>query len=72
MNAGGPFQTYLDMQARLDLYSVSNAVLTAAQCQEVTKLADSDTWKIDGVNIKRGQDAVTCQYNPQCPGLWRH
>ncbi|MEY8234065.1 hypothetical protein AALA82_21090, partial [Oscillospiraceae bacterium 50-16] len=56
---GGVFQSYLDVQARFDLYSVSNAILIAAQCPEATKLADFDTWKADGVYVKRGQDAIT-------------
>lgn len=56
---GGVFQSYLDVQARFDLYSVSNAILIAAQCPEATKLADFDTWKGDGVYVKRGQDAIT-------------
>ena len=56
---GGVFQGYLDVQARFDLYSVSNAILIAAQCPEATKLADFDTWKGDGVYVKRGQDAIT-------------
>lgn len=42
---GGLFQAYLDVQARFDLYSVSNAILIAAQCPEATKLADFDSWK---------------------------
>lgn len=33
------FQTYLDVQARFDRYSVSNAVLIAAQYQEATRLS---------------------------------
>ena len=56
---GGVFRAYLDVQARFDLYSVSNAILIAAQCPEATKLADFDTWKADGVYVKRGQDAIT-------------
>lgn len=36
------FQPYLDVQARFDRYSVSNAVLIAAQCPEATRLADFD------------------------------
>ncbi len=56
---GGLFRAYLDVQARFDLYSVSNAILIAAQCPEATKLADFDTWKADGVYVKRGQDAIT-------------
>ena len=56
---GGLFQGYLDVQARFDLYSVSNAILIAAQCPEATKLANFDSWKADGVYVKRGQDAIT-------------
>lgn len=56
---GGVFQAYLDVQARFDLYSVSNAILIAAQCPEATKLADFDSWKASGVYVKRGQDAIT-------------
>ncbi len=56
---GGLFQAYLDVQARFDRYSVSNAILIAAQCPEATKLADFDTWKASGVYVKRGADAIT-------------
>ncbi len=53
------FQAYLNVQARFDLYSVSNAVLIAAQMPEATKLADFDHWKESGVYVKRGADAIT-------------
>ncbi len=56
---GGVFQGYLDVQARFDLYSVSNAILIAAQRPEATKLADFDTWKASGVYVKRGADAIS-------------
>ena len=56
---GGVFQAYLDVQARFDLYSVSNAILIAAQRPEATKLANFDTWKASGVYVKRGADAIT-------------
>ena len=56
---GGLFRSYLDVQARFDLYSVSNAILIAAQCPEATKLADFDHWKERGVYVKRGADAIT-------------
>ena len=56
---GGLFQAYLDVQARFDRYSVSNAVLIAAQMPEATKLADFDHWKESGVYVKRGADAIT-------------
>jgi hypothetical protein len=56
---GGVFQAYLDVQARFDRYSVSNAILIAAQYPEATKLADFDTWKASGVYVRRGEDALT-------------
>ena len=56
---GGLFRAYLDVQARFDLYSVSNAILIAAQCPEATKLADFDSWKANGVYVRRGADAIT-------------
>ena len=58
---GGLFQAYLDVQARFDLYSVSNAILIAAQCPEATKLADFDSWKASGVYVRHGADAITKQ-----------
>ena len=54
---GGLFRAYLDVQARFDLYSVSNAILIAAQCPEATRLADFDSWKANGVYVRRGADA---------------
>ena len=56
---GGLFQSYLDVQSRFDRYSVSNAILVAAQCPEATRLADFDHWKDNGVYVKRGEDAIT-------------
>lgn len=56
---GGLFSSYLDVQSRFDRYSVSNAILIAAQCPEATKLADFDTWKASGVYVKRGAEAIT-------------
>ena len=56
---GGLFRSYLDVQARFDRYSVSNAILIAAQMPEATRLADFDSWKASGVYVKRGEDAIT-------------
>ena len=56
---GGLFRSYLDVQARFDRYSVSNAILVAAQCPEATRLADFDHWKENGVYVRRGEDAIT-------------
>ncbi len=58
-----PFQTYLDVQARFDRYSVNNAILIAAQMPTATKLADFDTWKNAGVFIKKGEEAI-CLLEP--------
>ena len=56
---GWLFRAYLDVQARFDRYSVSNALLIAAQCPEATRLADFDSWKASGAYVKRGADAIT-------------
>ena len=56
---GELFRSYLDVQARFDRYSVSNAILIAAQRPEATKLGDFDYWKESGVYVKRGEDAIT-------------
>lgn len=55
MASDGPrFQTYLDVQARFDRYSVANAVLIASQMPETTRLGDFDAWKASGAYVKRG------------------
>lgn len=56
---GGVFRSYLDVQARFDRYSVTNAILVAAQKPEATKLADFDTWKKRGAFIQRGAEAIS-------------
>ena len=57
---GEKFQTYLDVQARFDRYSVNNAILIAAQLPEaVGPLKAFDDWKAENVYIKRGEDAVS-------------
>ncbi len=57
--SGELLQTYLDVQARFDRYSVNNALLITAQMPEATKLADFDTWKDAGVKIQRGETAIS-------------
>ena len=56
---GDLFRSYLDVQASFDRYSVSNAILVAAQRPEATRLADFDHWKASGVYVKRGEEAIT-------------
>ncbi len=53
------FQTFLDVMARFDRYSVNNAILITAQMPEATKLADFDTWKNANVNVNRGESAIS-------------
>lgn len=50
---GEQFQHYLDVQSRFDLYSVSNALLILAQRPDATRIADFDSWKEQGVYIRR-------------------
>lgn len=53
------FQTYLNVQARFDRYSVNNALLITAQMPEANKLADFDAWKDAGVSIRKGETAIS-------------
>lgn len=50
---GEQFQHYLDVQSRFDLYSVANALLIFAQRPDATRIADFDSWKEQGVYIRR-------------------
>ena len=50
---GTVFQKYLDVQGRFDRYSVANALLILAQKPEATRIADFDTWKEQGVYIRK-------------------
>lgn len=50
---GEQFQRYLDVQSRFDRYSVSNALLILAQRPEATRIADFESWKEQGVSIRR-------------------
>ena len=57
--SGELFQTFLDVQARFDRYSVNNALLITAQMPEATKLADFDTWKEANVSVNKGETAIS-------------
>lgn len=50
---GTEFQKYLDVQSRFDRYSVANALLILAQKPDATRIADFDTWKEQGVYIRK-------------------
>lgn len=56
---GELFQTFLDVQAHFDRYSVSNAILIAAQMPEATRLMDFDAWKKANASIRKGESAIT-------------
>lgn len=57
-NDGSLFQSYLDVQARFDRYSVGNAVLITAQKADATQLSDFKGWKNNGVFIKKGEIGI--------------
>lgn len=52
------FQTYLDVQAKFERYSVNNALLVASQKPEATNLADSNFWRGKGGYIRKGQTGI--------------
>ena len=58
-NDGALFQSYLDVQAHFDRYSVGNAILITAQKPDATQLADSKGWRENGVYIKRAKLALS-------------
>lgn len=47
------FEGYLKVQSNFDLYSPRNALLIQAQRPLATKLADSNTWKEQGILVKK-------------------
>ena len=49
------FQKLLDVQSRFDRYSVSNALLIAAQRPDMTEAADAKSWNDKGVYVKKGE-----------------
>lgn len=51
--------TYFDVQSRFDRYSVSNALLVAAQRPSATRLADFKFWQSHEASIKKGEHAIT-------------
>lgn len=57
---GEQFRQYLDVQSRFDRYSVSNALLILVQRPEATRIADFDTWKEQGVYIRRKETGRLC------------
>lgn len=55
---GEKFRNFLDVQARFDRYSPTNALLIYAQMPEATQLKDFDGWKDAGVSVQRKAKSV--------------
>lgn len=55
---GKSLQSYLDVQARFDRYSVNNALLVAAQMPTATNLASANVWRSRGGYIQKGQSGI--------------
>jgi len=56
---GDALRTYLDVQARFDRYSVTNAILISAQNPNATRLGSFDYWKNQGAFVKKNQQGIT-------------
>ena len=57
-SSGEFFQTYLDVQARMDRYSVNNAIILTAEKPDATRLREFDDWKADGVYVKKNEKSI--------------
>ena len=55
---GKAFQTYLDVQSKFERYSVSNALLVAAQKPEATNLGDANFWRGRGGYIRKRESGI--------------
>ena len=56
---GDAFRSYLDVQGRFDRYSVTNAILVAAQKPDATQLKDFKKWREDGVTVDKDATKIT-------------
>jgi len=52
------FRDYLDVMARFP-YSATNALLIFDQAPDATRLADFESWKRSGAQVKKGQHAIS-------------
>lgn len=52
------YRSYLEIQARMDRYSVSNAILFMKQKPDVTQLKSFDDWEALGVRVKQGEKSI--------------
>ena len=55
---GGKFQSFLDLQGRLDRYSAVNSLLTFAQNPGASRLGDFDYWKRQNCSVRPGQTTI--------------
>lgn len=56
---GNRFRDYLDVQARFDRYSVTNALLILAQMPQATQVKDYNGWKDAGVYVKKHPQSIS-------------
>ena len=56
---GGRYRDYLDVQARFDRYSATNALLILAQMPQATQLKDFDGWRDAGVYVKKKPQSIS-------------
>lgn len=59
VNDNEKFKTYLDVQGRMDKYSVGNALLITAQMPNATQLKEFVDWKEAGAFIKKNATSIT-------------
>lgn len=53
------FKTYLDVQGRMNKYSIGNALLITAQMPNATQLKEFSDWKEAGAFIKKNATSIT-------------
>jgi len=54
----GFLRSYLNLQSRFPRYSVGNILLLAAQKPEAARIGDFNSWKENGVAIRRGEKGI--------------
>ena len=58
VNDSAKFKTYLDVQSRMNKYSVGNALLITAQMPNATQLKEFSDWKEAGAFIKKNESSI--------------
>ena len=59
MRDGEAFRGFLDVQARFDRYSATNALLIYAQNDEATRLRNFDGWKERGIYVRKNETGIS-------------